>query len=75
MEGHAPTPEVLDYVQEHYLQRGIRVAFTVDDLVDDPTPDTGVTDADFWDIEATYNNKGDDAYGEGDTDAVYFSQC
>jgi len=47
-------------------------------MVSDPTPSTGVTDDDFWVIEATYNNLGNDAYGAGDavfgTDGVYSSK-
>ena len=62
MAGHEPTQGVLDYIVNYYDARGISVTFYVDDingysdLVVDPTPSTGVTDEDFWAIEATYND-------------------
>jgi len=68
MEGHEPDLTVLDYVETYYLERGVNVTFYIDEAV---TFDESVSDTDFWNIEATYNNLGDDAYG---TDGVYMSK-
>ena len=56
MEGHKPTDTVLAYVKSYYYERGINVTFYVNQMVIDPTPGTGVTDDDFWAIEAVYND-------------------
>lgn len=75
MQGHEPNNTVLNYVHTYYLERGINMTFYVDEVV---PSDPSVSDTDFWEIEATYNNKGDDAYGTGDTvfgtDGVYSSK-
>jgi hypothetical protein len=75
MTGHEPTPLVLDYIDDYYYKRGIEVTFYVDDTV---PYDSSVTDAEFWAIEAKYNNKGDDKYGSRDpvfgTAGVYSSK-
>jgi hypothetical protein len=59
MEGHEPTDTVLAYIQSYYYERGINVTFYVNDIV---PYDPSVTDAEFWAIEAKYNNMGDDKY-------------
>jgi len=75
MEGREPNSTVLAYVHTYYLERGINVTFYVDDIV---PLDLSVSDTDFWSIEATFNDLGDDAYGTGDavfgTDGVYSSK-
>lgn len=75
MAGHEPNSTVLGYVQTYYLERGINVTFYLDDPV---ALDPSVSDAEFWAIEATYNDLGDDAYGAGDavfgTSGVYSSK-
>lgn len=75
MVGHKPTAEVLTYIHDYYYERGIRVTFDEDDEV---PVDPSVTTAEFWAIEAEYNNLGDDKYGAGDpvfgTAGVYSSK-
>jgi len=75
MEGHEPTDTVLAYIHSYYYERGINVMFYVNDTV---PYDPSVTDAEFWAIEAKYNNKGDDKYGARDpvfgTAGVYSSK-
>jgi len=75
MEGHKPTDKVLAYIHSYYYERGINVTFYVNDTV---PYDPSVTDAEFWAIEAKYNNKGDDKYGASDpvfgTAGVYSSK-
>ena len=56
ISGHEPTSTVLDYIYRYYRVQGILVTFWVDDVVEDPTPYTGVTDDDFWAIESMYND-------------------
>jgi len=62
MDGHEPTPNVLAYIGNYYLDNGIRVTFSIgiegiSDIVPDPTPETPwITDADFWAIEAVFND-------------------
>ena len=56
ISGHEPTSTVLDYIYRYYRVQGILVTFWVDDVVEDPTPYTGVTDDDFWVIESMYND-------------------
>jgi len=64
---HMPTPEVLTYIQDYYYIRGIGVTFYLDNItltvigleinyVD------GVNDDEFWAIEASCNDIGDDKY-------------
>jgi len=70
MVGHEPTPDVLAYIVSYYDAREISVTFYVDDVDDysdvvyDPTPETGITDEDFWAIEDAYN---DNEYGYFDS--------
>lgn len=64
MLGHEPTASVLTYIHDYYYARGIDVTFYVDELVDDPTLDTGVTDDDFWNIEAAYNDHDEGYYSK-----------
>ena len=80
MVGHAPTPEVLDYIKWYYMGNNpsgelINVTFYVDDVV---PYDPRVTNVEFWAIEAAYNDLGNDAYGTGDavfgTSGVYSSK-
>jgi len=64
MAGHYPTQTVLDYIEWYYMGHNpsgdlIEVTFVIDDVVFDPTPGTGITDADFWAIEAVYNDGSD----------------
>lgn len=63
MVGHEPTLSVLAYIVSYYDAKGIDVTFYFNDglysnMVTDPTPGTGVTDEDFWSIEASYNDNG-----------------
>jgi len=80
IEGHVPTPEVLEYIEWYYMGNNpsgesIKVTFYVDDVV---PLDQSVSHTDFWAIEVAYNNMGDDAYGTGDpifgTSGVYSSK-
>ena len=64
MTGHAPTPEVLDYIKGYYLGNNpsgdvIQITFLVED-VDEVPYDPSVSETDFWNIEAQYN---DNDYG------------
>jgi hypothetical protein len=64
MVGHMPTPEVLDYIEWYYMGNNpsgelISVTFYVDNEV---PVDPSVSDTDFWAIEASYNELGDDKY-------------
>jgi hypothetical protein len=61
MTGHHPTQEVLDYIVGYYSANGITVTFNVDDEV---TYDGSVNEADFWAIEAQYNDGDDKANGD-----------
>lgn len=60
IEGHEPTQYVLDYMVEYYAEENIALTFVIDDeiLLDDSLFD-GVSDAEFWALEAEYND-GDD---------------
>ena len=80
MVNHAPTQAVLDYIEWYYMGNNpsgelINVTFYVDDEV---LYDPSVTQQEFWAIEVTYNDLGDDAYGTGDpvfgTAGVYSSK-
>lgn len=71
MEGHKPTDAVLAYIHSYYYERGISVTFYVNDTV---PYDPSVTDAEFWAVEATYNNMGDDSAGGNPNTGVYFSK-
>jgi len=71
MEGHKPTDTVLAYIQSYYYERGISVTFYVNDTV---PYDPSVTDAEFWAVEAKYNNMGDDPAGGNPNAGVYFSK-
>ncbi|MDH5745810.1 MAG: Ig-like domain-containing protein [Candidatus Bathyarchaeota archaeon] len=64
MNGHMPTPEVLDYIEWYCMGNNpsgelISVTFHVDEEV---PIDQSVSDTKFWTIEAAYNNLGDDKY-------------
>jgi len=74
-----PTAEVIEYIKSYYYARGVYVVVYVDDSVTDPTPETAITDGDFWAIEEMYNDimvyndraqDGIDADGDG-SDAEY----
>ena len=72
MADHYPTQTVLDYIEWYYMGHNpsgdlIEVTFVIDDVVSDPTPGTGVTDTDFWAIEAAYND-GNDKGGDSIAD-------
>jgi hypothetical protein len=71
MEGHEPTATVLTYIHSYYYERGVNVTFYVNDTV---PYDSSVTDAEFWAIEAEYNNMGDDSAGGDPNAGVYFSK-
>jgi len=68
MEGHAPTQEVLDDIVSYYDAEGISVTFYFDDgdgysdVVSDPTASDGVTDDDFWAINAKHNDNDNGFY-------------
>ncbi len=70
LDGHRPTDSVLVYVYEYYYERGIEVTFYLDDpngysdVVDDPTPDDGITDSDFSDIKANYDDNDDGSFSK-----------
>lgn len=61
MEGHEPNSIVLDYIHTYYLERGINVTFYIDNVV---PLDLSVSDTDFWDIEAAYNDHDYGYYSE-----------
>lgn len=69
MTEHTPTQEVLNYIVNYYADQKITVTFYVDDtegfsdIVTDPTPLDGITDNDFWAIEALYNDN-DNGYDD-----------
>ncbi len=65
MDGHEPTSEVLDHIKVYYYVRGIVVTFYVDDMV---PYDSSVSDAEFWAIEAKYNDGNDKAQDGVDAD-------
>jgi hypothetical protein len=74
MTGHYPTTEVLQYIEWYYMGNNpsgdlIKVTFYIDDVV---SLDRSVSDAEFWAIEAQYNDLGDDKY-TGDS-ASFFSE-
>lgn len=52
MTGHRPTDEVTTYITNYYLQRGIQVTIKIDEEV---SIDASVSDDEFWNLEATYN--------------------
>lgn len=58
MTGHKPTDDVLNYMTNYYLQRGIQVNIKVDQEV---PVDNSVSDDDFWALEAQYNQGPDTA--------------
>ena len=72
MVGYAPTPGVLAYIDWYYEERGIDVAFYIDQEV---PYDASVNDEEFWAIEAEYNdNLGDDSAGGNPESGVYTSE-
>jgi hypothetical protein len=61
IEGHAPTPEVLDYIEWYYMGNNpsgelIEVTFYIDDQISYSGAYAGISDDEFWDIEAQYND-------------------
>jgi hypothetical protein len=65
MPGHEPTSAVLNYMQNYYATRGIKVTYQI---ATSAVPlDTSVTTRDFWAIEAKYNSGTDSAYGNPNT--------
>jgi hypothetical protein len=69
MAGHYPTQGVLDYIEWYYLGNNptgdlIKVTFDIDDVV---PLDPSVSDAEFWTIEAVYND-GNDKGGDSIAD-------
>jgi hypothetical protein len=74
MVGHEPTDSVLTYIHDYYYDRGIEVTFTIDDVVEDPTPADNVTESDFWAIEDENNDIGDDSAAGNPADGVYTSK-
>jgi hypothetical protein len=62
IEGHKPTDPVLAYIVDYYFNQGIRVTFFVNDEISmlDSYED-GISDDEFWAIEAIYNDGGDKA--------------
>jgi PKD repeat protein len=86
---HEPTEEVLEYIKDYYLGDNptgdsISVTFIVTDVtlqvigLGSVNYEDGINDDEFWAIEATCNDLGDDKYGEGDpvfgSSGVYSSQ-
>jgi len=71
MEGHKPNSTALAYIRGYYYDRGISVTFYVNDTV---PYDPSVTDAEFWTMEARYNNMGDDSAGGNPETGIYFSK-
>jgi hypothetical protein len=60
MEGHEPSPTVLAYMVNYWKGHAIKVTYSVDELVSDPTPDAGyISDSDFWTLEKEYNQGSD----------------
>jgi hypothetical protein len=71
MAGHEPTGEVLTYIHDYYSEKGIEVTIYVSDLV---PLDESVTDADFWAIEAEFNDViqyDDRAHGDVNSGVFY----
>jgi hypothetical protein len=61
MQGHYPTQDVLDYMEDYYAKRHIEVTFAI---ADNPVPfDDRVSSRDFWAIERVYNGGADNAGG------------
>lgn len=76
MVGHEPTPAVLDYIEWYYSGNNpsgdlIEVTFVIDELVEDPTAETGITTGDFWQIEAAHNQGADNAGGDPNNGKYY----
>ena len=67
IEGHEPTQAVLDYMTSYYQARNIKLTININEKISDPTGSyaNGVSDAEFWTIEKTYN-QGADALNSGD---------
>ena len=61
MQGHYPTQDVLDYMEDYYAERHIEVIFAI---AGTPVPfDSRVSSRDFWAIERVYNGGADNAGG------------
>ena len=70
MTGHEPTDSVLEYIHSYFRDNGIYVYFFVDDEISPADP--SVTENEFWQYEATYNDVvlfNDQAQDGIDTDA------
>ena len=74
LEGHAPNSIVLDYIEGYYGERGITVTFVLDEIkaielvgisinIDD-----GISTAEYWAIEDSFNDGIDKAQDGVDTD-------
>lgn len=79
IEGHMPTDAVLTYIADYYNARGIAVTYLPGDLIEngdlplsvDPT--NGISDSEFWAIEAIFNDGSDKASDgiDADLDGYY----
>lgn len=55
--GQIPDTGVLAYLTNYWLGHAIKVTFTPDDSVSDPTPNDGyISSTDFWTLENLYND-------------------
>jgi len=62
MQGRKPELAVLDYMVNYWKGHAIKVTYSIDELVSDPTPTDGyISDSDFWKLEKEYNQGSDNA--------------
>jgi hypothetical protein len=64
IEGHAPTQAVLNYIQAYYASQNIAITFDLANQNEIPFTaalSDGVSDAEFWALEAQYNDGLDNA--------------
>ena len=62
IEGHEPTQYVLDYMVEYYAEENIALTFVINDVIPlDESLEDGVSNAEFWALEAEYNDGADKA--------------
>jgi len=60
IDGQFPTADVLNYLVGYYAKQNVAITYTIDDSVPltkvSNDGDAGVSDAEFWAIEASYND-------------------
>jgi hypothetical protein len=65
IDGHYPSQAVLDYMVNYWAGHAIKVTYTIDDQVSDPTPDGIISTSDFWTIENQNNEGADNSLNNG----------